>query len=88
MGRYAEQLRAHYARNRSIELAAMTTPTDFFESLSEQIETEVDTLADQIAGPSTAGEGYMQRLGRLAEARTTAETEVLAAYLSPGLTHR
>lgn len=86
MNRYGKRLREHYASHRATELAALEDPEAFFEALGTRIETEIDALADQIAGPSSPSEGYLERMGRLTEARSTAESEVLAAYMKPGLT--
>ena len=88
MNRYGKRLREHYTSHRATELAAMADPEDFFEALGTRMETEIDALADQIAGPSSPSEGYMERMGRLTEARSTAESEVLAAYMKPGLTNQ
>ncbi|WP_242665073.1 MULTISPECIES: hypothetical protein [unclassified Nocardioides] len=46
---------------------------------------EVQALADQIAGPSSPSEGYVERLGRLTEAKMTAESAILREYMKPGL---
>lgn len=59
---------------------------EFLRGMGLQIETEIDTLADEIADPSDPSEGYLERVGRLTEARTTAESEVLREHMRPGLT--
>ena len=85
MNSYGTRMRDHYAKHRATELAAISNPEDFFEQLGLQISEEVRTLADQIAGPSSQSEGYVERLGRLTEAKATAESEVLREYMKPGL---
>ena len=85
MNPYGVRMREHYVKHRATELAAIADPESFFEELGLQIETEIDTLADQIAGPSEASEGYLERLGRLSEARTSAESDVLRNHMKPGL---
>jgi hypothetical protein len=85
MNLYGTRMREHYAKHRATELAAIADPEDFFEQLGLQISEEVRTLADQIAGPSSPSEGYVERLGRLTEAKATAESEVLREYMKPGL---
>lgn len=83
MNRYGKQMRDHYARHRSADLAVISDPEDYFATLGAQIETEIDHLADQIAGSPDPSETYPARLGRLTEARTTAESEILRAYMAP-----
>lgn len=85
MNPYGARMQEHYRIHRATELAAMADPDRFFAELGLQIETEVDTLADQIAGPSDSAEGYLERVGRLTEARTSAESEVLRQHMRPGL---
>lgn len=78
-------MREHYARHRATEVAAIADPEGFFDQLGEQISLEVQALADQIAGPSSPSEGYVERLGRLTEAKMTAESAILREYMKPGL---
>lgn len=85
MNPYRARMRDHYAKHRATELAEISDPEGFFEALGLQIETEIDALADQIAGPSDPAQGYLERMGRLTEARSTAESEVLRAHMKPGL---
>ncbi|HRD59303.1 MAG TPA: hypothetical protein PLZ93_01040 [Nocardioides sp.] len=85
MNPYGTRMREHYAKHRATELAAIADPESFFEGLGLQIEAEIDTLADQIAGPSDPSEGYLERVGRLSEARISAESEVLRLHMTPGL---
>lgn len=79
------RMRDHYAKHRATELAAISNPEEFFEQLGERISQEIQTMADRIAGPSNPDEGYVERLGRLTEAKATAESEVLREYMKPGL---
>lgn len=81
-------MKEHCARHRATELAALEDPEGYFETLGFTIEIEIDRLADRIAGPANPGEGYLERMQRLTEARTTAESEILAYYPKPGLTGR
>ena len=88
MNRYGMRMRKHYESHRATELMALEDPKGYFETLGAGIEMEIDRLADQIAGPSDPAEGYLERLGRLTEARSTAEAEVLSFYMKPGLAAR
>ncbi len=49
----------------------------FFAQLGAQVETEIQTLADAIAGPDRPGETYLQKVGRLNMARFNAESDIL-----------
>jgi len=83
MNRYGIRMRRHYAKHRVEELAALEDPAAYFETLGSQIETEIEELADQIAGPTRPEEGYLARMERLTEARVTAESEILAIHMAP-----
>lgn len=85
MNSYGARMRDHYAQYRATELAAIADPERFFEELGEQIAQEVSTLADQISGPTKPEEGYMDRVGRMTEARMSAESEILREHMSRGL---
>ena len=85
MNPYGAQMWEHYVKHRATELAAIAEPENYFHELGLLIETEIDTLADQIAGPSDPSPGYLERVGRLSEARMTAQSEVFSAHMKPGL---
>ena len=82
MSGYETRLRNHWLLHRSGELAGMTDPDSFFSDLSNQIRTQVEELAGQIAGPTRPGEKYQDRLGRLREARMSAESDVLRQVMT------
>lgn len=58
-------------------LAGIEDPDSYFLSLGEDLERQINDLAEQIAGQAQRGETYQERLGRLREARITAESETL-----------
>jgi hypothetical protein len=82
MSGYEAMLREHWALHRSGELAGMADPDSFFSDMSSQIQDQVEELAEQIAGPSRPGEDYLDRLGRLREARISAESDVLRQVMA------
>lgn len=57
----------------------------FFTDLGCQVEDEVVTLSVTMAGPDPAGEGYLEKVGRLSNARLRAEQVAMAdlVYLRP-----
>ncbi len=52
-------------------------PEAFFGQLGEQVESQVQELAQTLAGPDQPGEEYLQKVGRLNMARLQAEEAVL-----------
>jgi hypothetical protein len=82
MSGYEAMLREHWELHRPGELAGMTDPDSFFSDLSRQVQSQVEELAEQIAGPARPGEQYRDRLGRLREARMSAESDVLRQVLA------
>ena len=64
-------------------LTGIENPVSYFSSLGEDLERQISELAEQIAGPARAGETYQERLGRLREARITAESEILRRVGAP-----
>ena len=58
-------------------LAGIEDPDSYFLSLGEDLERQISELAERIAGPARPGETYQERLGRLREARITAESEAM-----------
>jgi hypothetical protein len=77
MNRYGQKAWDHWRRWRPTMLAGIEDPETFFSTLGQQVEQQIDQLADQIAGPDRPGETPMQKIGRLREARMSAESDIL-----------
>ena len=77
MNRYALMARDHWGLWLPTTVARMSDPTEFFTELGLQVEHAVNARAAELAGPDTAGEGYLEKLGRLRMARFDAEAAVL-----------
>ncbi|GAA5226953.1 TnpV protein [Paeniglutamicibacter antarcticus] len=58
-------------------------PEAWFTSLGKEAENSVDSLQVQIAGHDTPGETYLQKVGRLNNAKMQAEEIVRAEILTP-----
>ena len=77
MNKYAEIARQHWTRTDPARVQAMADPETFFRELGEQVESQVQALATQLAGPDQPGEEYLQKVGRLNMARLQAEEAVM-----------
>jgi hypothetical protein len=81
MNKYVAFARAHWERQRPMELAAMDNPDAFFSMVGMQIEEAIQRLTQQLAGPARPGEPTLPKLRRLRLARLDAESIVLRQYL-------
>jgi hypothetical protein len=81
MNYYGEMARDHWARWLPGRYAAIEDPGSFFSDLGSQAESRIDTLADDLAGDDQQGEGYLEKAGRLGQARRQAEEIVLSEMI-------
>jgi hypothetical protein len=77
VNRYGRLAQQHWAKWRPTELSQIPDPEAFFSRLGLEVETQVEQVATDLAGDDPAGEGYLEKLGRLRMARFTAESQVL-----------
>jgi len=77
MNYYGEMAQRHWARWLPRQYAAIEDPDSYFSDLGNQVEARIDELADELAGDSPRGEGYLARAGRIGQARRQAEEIVL-----------
>jgi hypothetical protein len=77
MNYYGEMARDHWARWLPSQYAAIKDPDSFFSDLGNRASDRIEELAGQFAGDRPAGEGYLERVGRLGRARKQAEEIVL-----------
>ena len=83
MNKYGTMARGHWEKWLPERYAAIREPDSFFSTLGREAEQQVEELADQIAGDGQPGEGYLERAGRLAAARSQAEEIVLPQMVLP-----
>jgi len=76
--KYSELARNHWTRTDPDRVRAIPDPETFFRLLGDQVETQVQELAQSLAGPDQPGEAYMEKVGRLNMARLQAEEAVLS----------
>jgi hypothetical protein len=77
VNRYGRLAQQHWAKWRPRELSQIPDPEAYFSRLGLEVETQVEQVATDLAGDDPAGEGYLDKLGRLRMARFTAESQVL-----------
>ena len=77
MNQYGEMARRHWARWLPGRFAAIENPEAFFTGLGEEAEQRITVLAWDLAGDDPPGEEYLDKAGRLGEARHRAEQIVL-----------
>lgn len=82
MNRIGRTMLEHYRLHRPSELATIEDPDRYFTNLGEQMFQEMLELADTIAGPDTSP-NFLENVGRLNEAKLTAESEVFRHYMEP-----
>ena len=83
MNKYGTMARSHWETWLPQQYAAIGEPDSFFSTLGKEAERQIEDLAEQIAGDGPPGEGYLERAGRLAAARSQAEEIVLPQRVLP-----
>jgi hypothetical protein len=77
MNRYGTQAMRHWQQTDPARYQQIPDPETFFTELGEQVESEIQTLANALAGPDPPGETYLEKVGRLNMARFNAESDIL-----------
>lgn len=83
MNKYGQMLHRQWQIADPQMVASLSDPTEHFSQMGEQVEAEVQAMLPTLEGTDTAGETYLQKVGRLQAARATAEETVLAEYQPP-----
>jgi hypothetical protein len=85
MNTYGTRARKHWEQWLPDRYRQLDNPDSFFSELGEEIEAQIQTLAQQLAGSDPRGETFMEKLGRLNMAHFDAEAQVLRrmAWLDP-----
>ncbi len=81
MNHYGEMARRHWAKWLPHQYAAIEEAESFFTDLGNRASDRIAELAEQFAGESPPGETYLDRAGRLGQARRRAEEIVLAEMI-------
>ena len=77
MNRYGAMAQSHWARWLPQRYATISDPDSFFSTLGQETARQIDELAAELAGDDRPGEGYLEKAGRLAAARSQAEEIIL-----------
>jgi hypothetical protein len=83
MNKYGRQAQEAWKEASPTRYGQIQNSEEFFTNLGEQAQEQVDELLIKIAGPDPAGEGYLEKIGRLNAARNQAEEIVRYDLLSP-----
>lgn len=86
MNRYGQLAHDHWKSSDPARFAEIQDPLEFFSSLGQTVESQIQDLQLQLAGPDPANaESSLEKVGRLNMARLQAEEAVLAelVWLSP-----
>lgn len=77
MNQYGAMAQRHWERWLPQRFQSIPNPTEFFTDLGEQVWSQIDDLALQLAGNDQPDETYLAKVGRLTNARQRAEEIVL-----------
>ncbi|MDG4784935.1 hypothetical protein O7626_03135 [Micromonospora sp. WMMD1102] len=81
MNQYAAQAQTHWKKYLPNRYQQIGNPDEFFTALGEQIAQQIEDLSRTLAGPDPEQETYLDKLGRLNNARLRAEGQVLREML-------
>jgi hypothetical protein len=77
MNHYGAQARKHWQEYLPQRYATLSDPSSYFSTLGEQAATQIEHRTRELAGPDQPGEGYLDKVGRLNNAKMRAEEEIL-----------
>jgi len=83
MNRYGIRAQEYWQTHLPKQYATIEDPDKHFTALGEQMAREINSLSLSLAGDDPAGEGYLQKVGRLRMARLQAEEQVMRETLPP-----
>ncbi|WP_238323877.1 hypothetical protein [Salinispora pacifica] len=81
MNQYAAQAMSHWRSHLPNRYRQIEDPDEFFTELGEQIAQQIEELSRTLAGPDPEQETYLSKVGRLNNARLSAEGQVLREML-------
>lgn len=83
MNRFGKLAQDQWKELAPAAYAMIDDPSRHFSTLGEQAEAAWIELSDELAGPDVPGETYLEKIGRLNNARKRAEEVIQADWLTP-----
>jgi hypothetical protein len=83
MNKYGALLMRQWKRADPQRFSEIPDPEAFFSQKGQELEQEISTLAQSLAGPDRPGESYMEKVARLSTARFNAESDLLREAMIP-----
>jgi hypothetical protein len=81
MNSYGQRAMNHWRQWFPGQIEQMSDPQEHFTQLGQEMEARVQELGDQLAGPDSPGETYLDKVGRLNAAKSQAKELVMSEYL-------
>lgn len=78
MNQYATMAAEHWKRFLPNRYQQISDPDSYFETLGQEVETEIAELTEVLASEDPPGENYLDKVGRLTAAAQQAREQVLA----------
>ena len=83
MNRFGRLAQDRWREMAPAAYAQISDPNRHFSTLGEEAEAAWIELSDELAGPDVPGETYLEKVGRLNNARKRAEEVIQADWLTP-----
>ena len=83
MNKYGAQLMRQWRRTDPERFSKIEDPEAFFDQMGQELEAEIESLAQALAGPDRPGESYLEKTARLSTARFNAESDLIREALIP-----
>lgn len=82
MNQYGAQIRRHWQRHRPRELAELRDPEAFFTEQGQLADQQIQDQARKLEAQAEEPTGFLERLGRMNNARFEAEATVMRELLA------
>ena len=83
MNRFGRLAQDRWMKMAPATYAQISDTNRHFSTLGEEAEAAWIELSDELAGPDVPGESYLEKVGRLNNARKRAEEVIQADWLTP-----
>ena len=83
MNKYGGLLMRQWKQADPTRFAKIEDPEAFFSQKGRELEQEIESLTQALAGPDQPGESYLDKTARLSTARQNAESDVIREAMIP-----